>query len=406
MFRRFSCHVVGGPRAALAALLLAGATLAILAPRPLSAGGSPQQSGAVRSLPGQPLPQRFALRIEETAPLAQTLKTVALDRDPCAASPDCELGGLDHVAAGVGLRNRAGGTIALTGAPPGATLVQGFLYWAVIGVDEELGGYGSLAFAGQPVVGAPIGSSREPCWHPGLSLYAFRADVTALLEPGINGDYAIDYPLETALVEDGRGSWSDEPFQRLPPAKEGATLVVVFRHLDMPEDSVVALHEGPLFVGLELLAEHDLETEIPPFAEAVRHTRVLADGQTAVDGEAVLPFTTALGRLDLDVSDLTVIRGAGGLDPNADGQGTDGSAQTQLWETNVSLLRLDATNLRPGERKYHVHYEAHFSAASQPKSQTGPAMSERAYGEVPTTVALPGELVDCVVAVAHAATFW
>lgn len=300
-----------------------------------------------------------------------------------ALGAPCELhGGLDHVAAGTGLRNSGHGVIQLRGAPVGAVPVAAWLYWGIITSDADHTLAHQVVFNHRPLTGTRIGSSRPPCWPtavPGQSAIefaAYRAQVLELLGEKINHDYAVSLPI--ASTTSGENPWSS-PAVRLPLI-EGASLVVVYAHPDVPRTARFYLHEGPELLIDKLVLSHDLDPPLPA-ARELRHTRLGADGQRQAGYNATAPFVTTLtaeGLFDKP------IRGPGSLlDPSSDWQGADGG--NQLWDTQVTVVPLGSGGAAPGlgSNQWVYSYQLSYEV-SRPKR-------EEFY-------------FDCVAVVAHAMT--
>ncbi len=314
----------------------------------------------------------------------------------CAGLVDCTLpgacdfeGGLDHVAAGTGLRNRGAGTVQLAGAPPGAVAVGAWLYWGVIADDNGTGQLNPAAIVldGQLLTGDSLEATPEPCWiaEPGESppmFRAYRRDVLDRLQPAINGQYQVDVP--SSSVTDGRDPWRDNPVPH--PWVEGASLVVLYSHPDVPRAARFYLHEGPaLLVGDQEVA-HDLPALDPtPLAGSVlRHTRLGGDGQRRAGHAPTYPFSTEISWQQWCGHAPLQIAGPGSLiDPVSDWKGADGGPITQLWDTH--LTELPWTENASQCDGYHISYNT-LEPAEAP--ETGNS----------------GFFYDCVVVVAHALT--
>ena len=94
-----------------------------------------------------------------------------------------------YVTGGTGLHDSGRGDITLTGIPPGAVIVEAYLYWTVKTTGAATPADGSGVFAGNTITGTFIGWDDDPCWDPNTRSSTFRAIVT----PYVTGDGT--YPL-------------------------------------------------------------------------------------------------------------------------------------------------------------------------------------------------------------------
>jgi hypothetical protein len=118
-----------------------------------------------------------------------------------------------------------GGTIDLTTLPPGAVVLEAFLYYSVLhpmlGVPP-----GSPTMNAAPLLPVPLGEvPRSPCFEGAgqNATGSFRADVTALVT--------------------GNGSYVLAGFPTSPSFTEGATLAVIYCQEGLPATDVV-LYDG------------------------------------------------------------------------------------------------------------------------------------------------------------------
>ena len=125
-------------------------------------------------------------------------------------------GQVDHIANGVGLRNRDRGTIRLQGAPATARAVVGILYFGFI-CDGPCPFSQAVKFRGVPVTSILIATAPQPCWA-GDTYGAYSVDVTFLLRPRINGEYLVA-GVPSSLT-DGSDPWISPVI--LPLAEERA----------------------------------------------------------------------------------------------------------------------------------------------------------------------------------------
>ncbi|MEM7583207.1 MAG: hypothetical protein AAF560_07490 [Acidobacteriota bacterium] len=284
-------------------------------------------------------------------------------------------GGVTLRAAGTGLRNSRTGTIQLRGFLEGSQPVVAWLIWSVIDrntINDEPRG-GTIDFAADELVGLPLPESREPCWTPtptGFSskvsvadptvLRTFIADVTSQLEPDLNGDYSIE--LAGSSIESGGSPWGSTLDQEEGFTAEGASLVVVATHPEIPSEAMVSFHAHPTFVLGDTELHHDLELPIPD-GTLVEHLRIGADGQTEASNHLVAGYRTLFGGAP---DQWVVLRGEGSsIDVHRDWLGADGGSTQQLWDTAVTRAQPSQLGLAVGSGSYRVRYELeHLPAAA------------------------------------------
>lgn len=320
--------------------------------------GTTQAGIVVHQTPQAPLPVPLT-------PVLTTLRGFDAVRigELCAVDPertdincvDPPNGGFDHAAAGTGLRNTGSGAIQLRGVPVGAVPMAAWIYWGLIASSEE--SPQSLAtawFDGRQLTGVEVGTADEPCWHPvgGAQFYTHRASVLRFLRAGINGIYTVQTQL--SAITTGTDPWLDTGS---PPFAEGATLIVLYSHPNVPIDSLVYLSHGAAFLNDALEIDHDLDPPLPPGVCAFRHTRAGGDGQSSWEEQTLLSIDTKIGV----PSNLVAVRGpVSSINPDADWQGTDGGPKNQLWDTQTSeLTGSQLAMLSGGVDSYRVRYEPH-----------------------------------------------
>ncbi len=358
----------------LAVILWLAATVFIA----LGAGAQPLGGGAVETLDIRPRTSTHPVTFEPVCVLdADSLEQGqgcegALSCEAPNLGASCLPGGIDHVAAGTGLRNSGWGTVQLRGAPPHAAAVAAWLYWGVIAQSGSSPASDQVVLNGVELAGEPIEPAIEPCWADGALLRAYRVPVLDHLKTGINGDYRVYVPFSSATG--GHDPWQGPPVP--PPYVEGASLVVAYAHRDVPRAARFYLHDGAALLIDELQVDHVLDPPLPA-ARELRHTRLGADGQRQIGFTPTASFLTTLSG---DQIAPKVIRGPGStVDPNSDWQGTDGGPINQLWDTQVTRVAASPGDELEGLASYTLHY------AVAPPSQG------RFY-------------YDCVAVVAHAVT--
>jgi pimeloyl-ACP methyl ester carboxylesterase len=222
-----------------------------------------------------------------------------------------------YVAAGVGMRNRGYGTIALTGIPNGARTLAAYLYWDILSSELD-SSYEKGVLNGKAITGKLIGMHGDPCWN-NTTNYAYRADVTALV--GGNGNYALSG--FASGTTDGSDPWISGS---TPPMTEGASLVVVYDGPGLAHTRVLIYDGSILSAGNQALATLDHFT-IPDGLTKAITTFIGADGQSEPEDDSTFNGV-ALPSVGWD-----------GNDPQAG----DDFSHGNLWDTMV----VDVTQLLP-----------------------------------------------------------
>lgn len=271
-------------------------------------------------------------------------------RLPGCASSGCP-GGIDHMAAGAGTRNTGYGTIRLRGVPVGARPVTAFLYWSTIyDATTPIPANPTIYFRGFMRTGSIVSSTPFPCWGPGGTLVTYRAWVFPFIVTGINGDYPVT-GLATGLTT-GQDPWV--PFNTVFPLSQGTSLVVLYTHKDIPKGTWVQIHhlQGTQFFG-PMTFNHTLFRPIT--VDAIKHTRIGADGQVGGGMPNISSMTDERTFLGPSSLSLTQIRGNGcGLTGSEDSDlnGTDGEPMNQLWDTHT----MDVSGIIGPTNSYTVQY--------------------------------------------------
>jgi hypothetical protein len=188
-------------------------------------------------------------------------------------------GTVDYVANGTSMRNWGTGTITISGVPDGFPKPYGahplvrvaLLYWSVMN-DTYSPSLAQGKFNGVPITGTLLGNDDSPCWSP-LYIFGFRADVTNLVLPGINGLYNLtDF---ASGITDGTNPW----IAATPPLLEGASLVIVYHHPTITPTHTVMIYDGPPVT----FAEATVNTTISGFRVGktvdAKTTFIISDGQ-------------------------------------------------------------------------------------------------------------------------------
>jgi hypothetical protein len=187
----------------------------------------------------------------------------------------------DYAAAGTGMRGTGAGVITIAGIPPGATVTNAYLYWAIVNGAAPSATFDDGFFNGQAISGTSIGTDADPCWANTTTTYAYRADVTDLVNPGGNGIYALSGfatgpPLPTTPF--------GEP--NTPPLNEGASLVVVYTH-PVVENRVIVIYNGADTVDDEISLVSTMLSFPAIGPGSAKSTYVVADGQAVQSDQTI-----------------------------------------------------------------------------------------------------------------------
>ncbi|MEM7483163.1 MAG: hypothetical protein AAF481_18515 [Acidobacteriota bacterium] len=311
---------------------------------------------------------------------------------------DCSppVGGLDHAAAGTGLRNSGFGTVSLRGVPSDAKAVLARVFWGRIlhrDDDPEADKNIYFEFDGHKLKGRLLGTTDSPCWDEANTFAAYAAAVPLrLLRPDLNGDYGI--ALFGSETTNGGALFGTE---YLPPLDEGASLVLIYSDPSVSTKSRVYLHTGPERLVGRLILDQELDPPLQGTLGFFRHTRIGGDGQRMVPHEAVRPYGTWIGNRERQIA----LRGPlSKIDATTDWNGDDGNPQNAMWDTQSNYWPSALTpELAPGALAYRLEYWAIF-----PPAQPEPLDSANG-GRTAQPMAAPQTYwVDCVAVVAHVLT--
>src|SRR5262245_52725128 len=199
---------------------------------------------------------------------------------------------VDWTSAGVGGVGGGAGIISLESVE--GTVKRALLYWHGIDLPGPDGGDGvydneNITFAGQPIVGTPIGDSGPNCWSSPQgqsSSRSFRADVTALVTG--NGPYTVS----GLAAKPGHSA-------------DGVSLIVFFDDGHTENDRDVVLFEGndsniDDFPG-EDDGWHAVLNGIVYSGGTVNAQFHVADGQISLDNS--LAFTSSEGEVAIPDSE-------------------------------------------------------------------------------------------------------
>ncbi|MCU0285131.1 MAG: DUF3344 domain-containing protein [Acidobacteria bacterium] len=251
----------------------------------------------------------------------------------------------DHVAQGIGLRNRGGGKISLRGIPDNPSIIKAYLYWGVIG-NSEVDDVNRVSVNGVAVTSKLVGSGSSPCW--GLSSnYIYRAEVpNPVLYIGGNGDYEIS----GVPSSDFRGGDPWAGTMRPGYLAEGATLVIFFAN----EGKVSYIYDEKIS-GTMFYSNFSADLEgFNASRSMAKFTMMGADGQTGsglqanyyvTNEESYFQGTQISGHSDSPSSFQNA---------NSDWNGNDGEPFNQLWDTHSHLV-----SIRQNSTSANVSYQSY-----------------------------------------------
>ncbi|MGR8933725.1 MAG: hypothetical protein ACU837_04955 [Gammaproteobacteria bacterium] len=216
-----------------------------------------------------------------------------------------------YKAAGVGMRNRGAGKISIAGIPPKSKVLRAFLYWDVLGAGEAPS-FSKGKFNGTAIQGALVGSGGNPCWQGVSANYAYRADVTNLVNG--NGSYKL-----SAFASGDRSGAFPWAAAVTPPLAEGATLVVIYANAKAPFIDMVVVEGSDLFTGTYTLTVDGFLASDP-----LALAKVTFFG---ADGQSIGPSCTAIENTRFN----------GSLLSRSDWNGAD--YPNQLWDTHSYAVR-------------------------------------------------------------------
>jgi hypothetical protein len=235
-------------------------------------------------------------------------------------------GSAQFATGGVGLRNRPGGTIEVSGVvkPVKAT----YLYWAVITQGAAPDRVRSLRIrrlhptpsAAAVVDGTTVGTGASPCWG-GNRTTVFRAAVPRSIANG-NGTYSVALNADAGGSTAGGDPWAGSPL----PAWEGASLVVVGTGSDK-----VAIYDRKL-AGKTFHGDPGLRYDLLLPTGAAGSSRALfhsigADGQRGESLEAIPPAAR-----EVTTVNGVAVAGPGSAGRNGDWNGDAAAPLGQLWD--------------------------------------------------------------------------
>jgi hypothetical protein len=243
---------------------------------------------------------------------------------------------------GVGLRNRRGGGIGISGVV--TPVKAAYLYWAVITEGAPGKADSSVLLerllptssSGVTVTGTAIGTGAQPCWT-GDRITVFRGTVPTSVANG-NGEYLIELQSGAAGTTDGADPWLSYPL----PLVDGASLVIVGTG-----KSTVAIFDkglaGETFAGNTGIT-YSLKLPISAPGKATLFDNIGADGQLGVS-------RTPYAGLSEERTTIngTAVAGPGSAAYDGDWNGSSGLPLPQLWDDTghdiTSVVKAGTTTL-------------------------------------------------------------
>jgi hypothetical protein len=279
-------------------------------------------------------------------------------------------GGIDHAVAGVATRNSGGGVIRLRGVPPGSQLLSAVLVWGEIAAPPAVPAY-NVGFGQDCAVGAivagtpapfPSNPAAQPCWNPNGQFFAYIANVSAQIVPGINGDYRIRGLRSN--IRDGRCPWGDSACpgaNNALPLSEGASLIVFYANQCIPRKAQIYVNLGPrMFFGPHVVTHATLPPINPGF-QNLKHSRIGGDGQVGGANCGLRSIPQISDERTWIVNPITgvavQIKGdVGGLNRDSDWNGYDGEPLNKLWDTHTDVFADSDFLAKGGGLSYTVKY--------------------------------------------------
>ncbi len=251
---------------------------------------------------------------EASAPTELALGTIAPSNNYTAAQ---------YGTGGVGLRNRPGGALNVSGV--NKPTKAAFVYWAVVTNGAPAAAVKSIkiqrtaptASAAATVAGAAIGVTDSPCWG-GDRTTVYRAAVPLAVANG-NGTYQVTLLAGASGATGGADPWfSPVKF----PLMEGASLVIVGTGAARVSLFDRGLAGNMFFDNLT----YTLRLPVAATGGNVIIDNIGADGQLGSSRDAYISDeTTTINGIPY--------AGPGGIDTDSDWNGAIAGPLPQLWDT-------------------------------------------------------------------------
>jgi hypothetical protein len=292
-------------------------------------------------------------------------------------------GGIDHAVAGVGTRNSGQGVMRLRGVPPGSTLMFALLVWGEISTAAQvLNPYnvrfgpnctvcstGGAIVPGTPLV-FPLNPAQEPFWNANGQFWAYMANVTNQISPGINGDYQVR-GLRSAIINN-RCPWGDGPGCADPGnaliLSEGASLIVVYSNPCIPRGAQLYFNLGPRTFFGPLTEIHNTLPPIRANLPNLKHSRIGGDGQIGNSNCGLRSIAGAsdertwIENLNPALCSIQIKGDGAGLQRDSDWNGDDGEPLNKLWDTHTDVFSNSNCLAAGGGLGYRVRYTASLDA--------------------------------------------
>jgi len=251
--------------------------------------------------------------------------------------PSFLFSGVNHVANGVALRNRCGGTISLRGIPPASTIKSAILYWNYMNGSAVGASTDTEMFNGKRVTGTKVADQPDLCWGTNGD-HTYRA-VVAPVPPG-------DYRFTALTCNDSSGSNPSITGSRGPVVWDGASLIVTYRDASTCSDRV-AIFDRLAGASNSNAGPHSFSVKMDtgtatPFSGSGLYTQVGADGQTGQSFANSSP--SGIGTDEIDTFDNSILTGPGGKYPQSDWDGSNGWPMPQLWDTHTLDVDFNGTS--------------------------------------------------------------
>lgn len=253
----------------------------------------------------------------------------------------------EHVATGIGLRNRGGGTINLRGIPSNSTINRALIYWCVLSNSPSQNP--TVSVNGDSINGTLVGSGTGPCWGVSNN-YVYRAEVpTYLLYIGGNGDYQISGVPSTE--GEGISPWAPVSGQNLA---EGATLVIFYTR-NSGTSSTTYVYDSKSISGTMFFSQFNANlTGFNANKSTATFTSIGADGQVGNDITSNFDVSRELSFFQgTQISGYSSTPNAY-LDADSDWNGNDGVPLNQLWDTASHTVPI-----KQGSTSANVRYQAY-----------------------------------------------
>jgi hypothetical protein len=225
--------------------------------------------------------------------------------------------------------------------------------------------FANAVFGQDCAVGANIGAvtlppAPQPCWNNAGQFWAYAANVTAQIAPGINGDYRVR--VRSAIVN-GQCPWGDGNCAAPPinlPLAEGASLIVIYANQCIDRRAQLFFHVGPRTIKFGFYNFlHFTGIPIAPLPN-LKHSRIGGDGQVGFQNCGLRTLILGAAQWSDERTWIqgpgglpsTQIKGDFGLNRDSDWNGYDGEPLNKLWDSHTDVF----DNRLAGQFAYRVRY--------------------------------------------------